>query len=70
MSKAKPASPALDPALTAAHFTERELLQLRKLCRDAKNSGEGHEQCLGFLQAALDRAAGKLPIRPVDGMAG
>lgn len=68
-AKNQPA-PALDPSLTAAHFTEPELRELRKLCRDAKNSGEGHELCWRYLQAAIDRAAPKPVIRPVDGMAG
>lgn len=41
-----------------AHFTEPELRELRKLCRDAKNSGEGHELCHRYLESALARAAG------------
>lgn len=46
------------PSLTAAHFTERELHELRKACRDLKNSGEGSELAGKFLEAAIVRARG------------
>lgn len=51
-------APALEPSLTAAHFTERELHELRKACRDLRNSGEGSELAGKFLEAAIARAKG------------
>lgn len=56
-----PPAPALTPGLTAAHFTERELLELRRIVRDADS-----ELGVRFLQAALDRAGVRLAIRAVD----
>lgn len=51
--KAAPASltPTLPDGMTAAWFTERELLELRKVCRDADS-----ELGKRFLQAGIDRA--------------
>lgn len=40
--------------LVAAHFTERELFQIRNACRDSDN-----ENALRFLNAALARAEAK-----------
>ena len=47
--------------LTAAHFTDRELLELRRIVRDADS-----ELGVRFLQAALDRAGARPATRAVD----
>jgi hypothetical protein len=49
--------------MLAAYFTERELTELRKICRDSDS-----ELGRRYLEAGLERAAGKPVIRPVDGM--
>jgi hypothetical protein len=49
-----------DHTMVPAVFTERELDELRKICRDADS-----ELGVRFLAAGLARA---LPIRPVDGV--
>lgn len=54
-------APAALPGLTPAHFTDRELLELRKVCRDSDS-----ELGTRFLQAALDRAGARPAIRAVD----
>lgn len=53
-SAQSPPTASLPPGLTAAHFTERELYQLRNACRDSDN-----ENASRFLEAALARAGGK-----------
>ena len=59
MSKPKTTQAATTaPSLTPAHFTERELHELRKACRDLRNSGEGSELAGKFLEAAIVRAKG------------
>lgn len=53
-SSAQAPHPAPLAGLVAAHFTERELFQLRNACRDSDN-----ENASRFLEAALARAGGK-----------
>jgi hypothetical protein len=56
----EPPAPVVPAGLVTAHFTERELTELRKICRDADS-----ELGVRFLAEGLARA---LPIRPVDGV--
>jgi len=58
-----PVAPACPEGLTAAYFTDRELLELRKVCRDADG-----DLAKRFLEVAISRAEAKPVIRPVDGM--